>query len=294
MNKNNDILVICTYKRISELTSCLNSVFLISDRPSQIIIIDGEDNPFVKEMCDTKFPEVKYYGTGTGLTYQRNFALDKINSCDLLFFVDDDTILGLNYFSAVRSTFKYTNAIGVGVTPHTEAKFEKDIYSILSGHVVRNQGKISRTGSNIGRFSGEGYCEWLPGCSMTYKFKYIGKERFDVKRKGYALGEDVDFSWRIGKIGKLYWTSTPNIFHSLSEKNRHNQEVISRMSIHNLFMFYKDGVGNLNIFNFVNGIFIKILFVALSYVKSRENVYFQSLKGYFKGLGDIILRKPLT
>lgn len=286
---NQNVLVVCTYNRFDDLQRCLHSVLVADDRPSRILIVDGAGDSKIEKLCHHYGPEIQYFATNAGLTFQRNFALDMITDCELIFFLDDDTTVGQQYFSEVMKIFSALEVIGVGVTPMPYTNPERGIATRLLGRSSQHQGKLNKFGSNVGRYSGEGYSEWVPGCSMTYKFNSIGRLRFDLKRAGYGLGEDVDFSWRLGRNGPLYWSSTPTITHHLSIVNRYDITKHSRMQVHSVWMLYRDGVGNLRSFTVLFGFLVEFFYSCLKLLQKRDKMFFLVARGKLLGVYDVML-----
>ncbi len=291
---NNDVLVICTYKRLNDLTDCLNSLKLAVDIPRDVIVVDGDSDSDVAKLCQEFNFSIRYYGTPAGLTYQRNFALDRINDCQYIFFVDDDTIIGKDYFVDVRRIFSQFNAVGVGVTPQVTKKIKFRIFELAFCQISRKQGKITNYGLNMGRYEGEGEADWLPGCSMAYRHSSIGSTKFDLRRKGYALGEDVDFSLRMRQKGKLIWSSTPIVFHNTSPVNRLKREEMLRMTVRHRWTLLTDQISKMNKFSFFWSLFASIIYWFLRFLRYRkfENLLF--LKAITLGFFDVLKKGPLN
>jgi GT2 family glycosyltransferase len=62
--------------------------------------------------------------------------------------------------------------------------------------------------------------DWLSGCSMSYRTSVFDELRFDAGLSGYSMGEDLDFSFRAGRVGKLVVTPEARLEHRASPVNR--------------------------------------------------------------------------
>jgi glycosyltransferase involved in cell wall biosynthesis len=106
--------------RAEPLLKLLESVQLQSLYPNEILIIDGSTNNKTKEILEkNKIENLKYYlvsNTNRGLTKQRNFGISKVaSSSEIVFFLDDDTVLDKYYFKKIITTYsEYPDALGVG------------------------------------------------------------------------------------------------------------------------------------------------------------------------------------
>ena len=294
MKENSDLLVICTYRRIDDLIKCLDSVYAADAIPNRILVVDGDQSEDVSVILKERFPKVEYFQCDTGLTIQRNYALDRIKNEELVYFIDDDTILGKNYFQAVREIFQQFDLIGVGASQLPHKKLKIRTLDRALGIVSHREGYVTKSGLNMGRYSGEGDCNWLPGCAMTYKAQQITSLRFDLRRKGYALGEDVDFSLRASLIGKLYWSSVPIITHNQSPTNRMAKEKMIRGNIRHKWTLYRDGFSNIRFLPLTWSFLGELIFWIILFVRSRKIVYLSYFKATCLGIIDIIRKGPLS
>ena len=72
--------------------------------------------------------------------------------------------------------------------------------------------------------------QWLNGCA-SYRRAVLENTRFDPALSGYALGEDLDFSYRIGKAWKLAVVPQAQLVHHASEKNRYDAARFGRTRV---------------------------------------------------------------
>ncbi len=62
--------------------------------------------------------------------------------------------------------------------------------------------------------------DWLSGCSMSFRRAVFETFSFNEELKGYCLGEDVEFSYRVHQRGRLLVTPDARIEHLQSPLNR--------------------------------------------------------------------------
>ena len=148
---------------------------------------------------------------------QRNIGLNIVKEdIDALFFLDDDTNPNSTYFEDMLSTLFRLNAIGVSGLAINPRKIERIKPSGLSGFLKKISlldseidGKLLKSGVGIPvrkRNAGIVKVDWLIGCSC-WSFQKIKSLKFEEDFSGYSLGEDVIFSVRAGKLGKLFVNS---------------------------------------------------------------------------------------
>jgi GT2 family glycosyltransferase len=62
--------------------------------------------------------------------------------------------------------------------------------------------------------------DWLSGCSMSFRASVFEHIRFDERRTGNGVGEDVDFCLRASAYGRILWLSDATLEHHQSPINR--------------------------------------------------------------------------
>lgn len=262
-------LIICTYMRPESLLTLMQSVQKQLLYPDQILIIDGSiDNETNTVLEKNQFLNLEYFlvsNENRGLTRQRNYGISKVNSdCDIVCFLDDDTILEPNYFREVIDTFKRNLAIiGVGGVAVNEYKWKIQVpnafygskkYYLFEGYfykeglrnIVRNYlGLASNLGSgkmpnySHGRTSGFPITgkiynvDLLIGMSMSFRKKVVDHIKFSSFFEGYGLYEDADFSLRALQFGENVINTNAHLSHFHAESGRPNQYKYGKMVVRN-------------------------------------------------------------
>jgi GT2 family glycosyltransferase len=192
-------LVIASHGRPEVLQQLLAT--LVSQRriPDHIVIsaVSSADIPPITQ----ELANVQTVFGSVGLTCQRNRGITRlINTTDLLIFIDDDFIVGDDYFFNMESIFEQDDSI-VG----------------LSGNVIADGATSSGFTFEQGLRLAE-QCEkrehwWVCemdctyGCNMAFRTAAVGSLRFDERLPLYGWQEDSDFSGALRGSGRIVWTN---------------------------------------------------------------------------------------
>lgn len=212
-------VVIPTRNRDASLRNLLNKIIEQTSQPDEIIIVDSSE--ISQSSYEIINKSIKYlHTTEKSAARQRNIGIISVKQdIQVLFFLDDDTNPNSTYFEDMLGTLISLQAVGVsGLAINTE-KIERIKPRGVLGFIK----KISFLDSNIdGKLliSGVGIpvrkrnvgiieVDWLIGCSC-WDFGKIKDLKFEEDFMGYSLGEDVIFSVKARKLGKLFVNS--NIF----------------------------------------------------------------------------------
>jgi len=212
-------VVIPTRNRDASLRNLLNKIIEQTSQPDEIIIVDSSE--ISQSSYEIINKSIKYlHTTEKSAARQRNIGIISVKQdIQVLFFLDDDTNPNSTYFEDMLGTLISLQAVGVsGLAINTE-KIERIKPRGILGFIK----KISFLDSNIdGKLliSGVGIpvrkrnvgiieVDWLIGCSC-WDFGKIKNLKFEEDFMGYSLGEDVIFSVKARKLGKLFVNS--NIF----------------------------------------------------------------------------------
>ena len=253
--------------RPQPLLRLLNSIKTQTLSPNEILIIDGSTNIETEQILKVNpFNNLKYFKVNNdqrGLTRQRNFGIQQIsNDSEIICFLDDDIILEENYFKELISTYKiHQNALAVGGYITNEVNWTKsDGSNNLSNFYYDgwmrkepSRFKIRRKfgllpdanpgflpsfshGRSIGFLppSGKTYkVELIMGGVSSYKKAVFNELQFSTFFEGYGLYEDLDFSLRLAKQGKLYINTAARLEHHHDAQGRPNKYQYGKMVARN-------------------------------------------------------------
>jgi glycosyltransferase involved in cell wall biosynthesis len=175
--------------------------------------------------------------TTRGLPSARNLALSQMKSEDLVVFLDDDVSVSPDFFTKLNTyLLRNQNVQAVGVRISGQYITDKRrAFNAFLDRPGKNFGKVTRSGENIwvpDKDFGEIPVEWLPGCCMVFKTEVFRDLRFNEKLEdgptsGYALGEDVDFTYACSRKFAMSATDSISITHHFEKSARDDAIVMS-------------------------------------------------------------------
>lgn len=212
-------------------------------KPIEVIIVDQSPDQLTEEVCRRWKEELAQAGVelryldAADLTPSITVARDIgiiVSHGEYLLFLDDDASLLDGYIEKVLEVFgSHPNALGVGgwvIEPGARGPlvlpsfvraswvvfakvFYQSVASVNSRRWREQPVALTRTIS----------CEWLGGCGCTFRRKAFREGlQFDTSMKGYALGEDMLFSYSIYRKhpGSLFLTPHARLIHFRSREGR--------------------------------------------------------------------------
>lgn len=285
-------IVIPTKDRLSLLKNTLKNLDKNNFFFNEIIIIDSSSKKICKYNYNFLSQKIKrkikliYSSPGTSL--QRNIGLKSINkNNDYVMFLDDDIIcekrafLKIHYF--LDSIPNYILGISLNNSEILKNNFFENLkkskifsffhlYSARPGIVTKSGWQTKNTKVNYNIF-----VEWISTAAALYRIKKIKNLKFNKKLGVYSYLEDLDFSYKVSKIGKLMIFSKSTYF----TKNviLRNNFQFGTKEILNRYIFIKDN--NLSKFHFFLGSFFLIL-------KNLLGIILLDITSFNRGLGNII------
>jgi GT2 family glycosyltransferase len=219
-----DALVICTRNRPQDVRSCLESVLRQTEAPRVVLVADGSSDERTAAVA-AELPDVRYVRVEPGLTRQRNAAVRALErNVELVHFVDDDTVLEPGYVAAIRQAFADPSIGGVGgVIKNIPPRRPRLLYRLFLLD-SRRSGVVLRSGRNVlaADVAEPADVDWLSGCTMSFRAEVLRSQAFDESRLGYCLGEDVDYSLRVGERWRLVVTPYARLEHMHSPIGRYS------------------------------------------------------------------------
>ncbi len=328
----NFTLIVCTYMRPGPLFELLNSVTQQMLYPDEILIIDASDNSDTENMLrENAFKRLKYYKVPDrhkGLTKQRNYGINLVSeTSEIVCFLDDDIVLEPDYFEVLLKTYnKYPEALAVGgyIKNNTKWKKVNSNYKALINEFVfdgykRKDGsrfvlrkKLGLDSDELPGFlpnfshgrsvgflppSGEIYeVEQIMGGASSFKKEVFKLMRFSEYFAGYGLYEDVDFSLRLAKKGKLYVNTKAQLFHYHDTSGRPNKYKYGKMVVRNGWYVWRIKYPKPNFkarakWNITSFILTCIRFTNVLNTNKRQEAFTESI-GRCMGWFSLIFNKP--
>jgi GT2 family glycosyltransferase len=253
-------VVICTHHRPCSLIRFLDSLKIQTRTPDRLVIVDASpDAETEAALC--AYPEthrlascVLYFrvsGELKGLTRQRNFAIRWVET-DLTAFFDDDVVLAPDCLSEMERTHRALGETVVGVgamqsgylKPRALWRWRRKLGIVPS----LQPGRYSRSGMSIPwsylHSSAPTEGDWLPGCGMMWKTEIVAELGFHDAFEGYAQGEDLDFSLRALRKGKLVMAPTARLKHLHDPAGRQDEFRAGYSSIYNRYEIHRRSLPN--------------------------------------------------
>lgn len=248
-------VVICTKDRQVELRRCLASLAAQSRFPDELIVVDASRIP-VRDVLEDFEREalgrcaIRFEHTEPGLPRQRNIGA-RASSGDVIVYLDDDVVLEPGYLGAIEEVYLRDRegrigGVGGAQIPDPTPRLSPlrrlwDRVFLLESYGL---GKLKRSGAPSYLFTPttETEVEFLSGCNMSYRRCVLERLAFDERRSGYALGEDLEFSYRVSRQYRLVLTPRARLDHRHAPHGRPSVALGTEQAVVNRFLFARDHV----------------------------------------------------
>ena len=233
-------IIISTRNRPILLGRIIETIILNSNalpRLVQFIVIDSSKSSESEEvvaLIGKKIP-IKFIKADLSATLpeKRNTAIAHLTgNTEIVFFLDDDVEIASNFLENALKCFENPNVIGVGGRDINKSLRTPKRWQILFKLTSTQQGVILVSGQNVEYVNSneEMEVEWISGCVMSFRASLLDHIRFDENR--HFDGEDVDFTFRASKFGKLVCSPSAKYQHSsslsiLPNKNHRIRDLIT-------------------------------------------------------------------
>jgi len=247
-------LIVPTYRRPREVAALLEQLAELPDPPEEAVVVDGTPGSEVEQTA-ARFAsgrglafDLIYVRAPQGLTRQRNAGID-VSSGRYVFFLDDDALPFPGYFSEMRRAFEADPAAG-GLGGAIVNQIDRPLnrrwrIRLALGLVPRVEpGTYHPSGTSTPRgllkpFSGVRRVDVLPGCAFAFRRQVLEKHRFSEFFAGYAQGEDLEMSLRVGRDWKLLSCGDARVIHKTAPGGRPSSFAKGRMEVRNRFFIWK-------------------------------------------------------
>ncbi|MEM6393860.1 MAG: glycosyltransferase [Planctomycetota bacterium] len=263
-------LVIATYNRPEVLARCLRCAVGQSRPPAEIVVIDGSDGWETSAdaarvlVNEQQAPIALVYEPAAerSLTAQRNQGVERA-SADVLFMIDDDSLMYSDCAERVMEVFEHTDAepvVGVVTaldsTPPEDASESEPAANqpeVIGGQKLR-RGRSAAVSKFLRGEYLPNYDEPPPawdipptlhsafGCTpfrrvhgarMIFRRSVFDTVRFDAKLRRYAYLEDNDFGFRAGRLGPIVHAPRARLCHLIYKPGRIDRRRVSEMAVIN-------------------------------------------------------------
>lgn len=258
---NSISIIIPTFNRPVDLAETIDSILIQTVLPNEILIV-GESSDLGTEAIVKSFAskfqsksiDIIYILNSRqgGLTAARNMGVARSKG-DVILFLDDDVILDKDFISGILNVYAlYPNAKGVQgywgdiINQSVSYKIVNGVNrSFLLFNTQRDKCAVMCSFNQIypHPLTKIIECQWLSGCNHSYIRSIFDEFKYDEKLIRYALGEDLDFSYRIYKEypNSLYITPHAKLFHKSAQVSKVLIKQLSYIrAIYSRYIFYKN------------------------------------------------------
>ncbi|WP_426573128.1 glycosyltransferase family 2 protein [Aquihabitans sp. McL0605] len=249
-------LILCTRNRPADLATCLTSLIDQRAPADHVLIVDASDDLEAAEVQAVVdgHPDlpIELIRAQPGLPAQRNLGVHR-STAAIVHFLDDDTVLEPGYFAAILEQFAADDrplsdplaVLGVGGLPtDLPPPRAAGLQGRLAPGSVR-PGAVLPSGRGV---LASGLIEptevdWLSGCAMSFRRPVLLAEPFDEGLEGYALGEDLELTYRVRQHGRLIVDPAARLEHRESPRNRWDRQRWARTDVVNRRRRVASGTG---------------------------------------------------
>lgn len=249
-------LIVPTYRRPADLIALLEALASIPDPPQETVVVDGTPEVYVETAVadwvrEKRLPfDLVYVASPKGLTRQRNIGID-ISGGRYVFFLDDDAVPLPGYFTAVRRVFEedregrvggvgaaIVNQIDRPIPRRWRIRLKLRLVPSVQPDMYHHSGTSTPRGL-LKPFAGTRQVDLLPGCAFAFRREVFDQERFSEFFDGYAQGEDLEMSLRVGRNWKLVSCGDARVMHHAAPGGRPSSFEKGRMEVRNRFFIWK-------------------------------------------------------
>jgi GT2 family glycosyltransferase len=246
--------VIPTKNRPEDLRICLQSLFLQTAPPQELIIVDqssSDDSRVAVESELERCPASVRQAFGiryvhdisiAGLTAARNKALELVTS-DVVLFLDDDVKLEPEFLERLRHVYRFDpNITGVsGIVTNYQrppVAFRLWSASFVLGPFHDDRQPVYWNAVHL-KDTHPVQVSRLGGGLMSFRLATIRGFRFDERLRGVADGEDVDFCISLGPDAVLLIAPAARLEHRQSPVERLTDHWLRRGARATHFLYRK-------------------------------------------------------
>lgn len=241
-------VVICTRDRPERLMQCARSVTAQTFRPIELIVVDdGELSEDVQRavggLCaPAGIPFTYLRKTEPGLPASRNLAVRHAHG-DIVQFLDDDVTLAPTFCKEVVALYAADPGgalLGVDGTlvevgdESLGARYFKWMYRLAGWWALRpRDGRRPPMPAVLRDRRRASPSQRIIGATMSFRRSALLAEPFDQGLTGYALGEDRDIAYRLGRRGWIARCHTAHAVHHLDPVGRPGRFAFGEMVVRN-------------------------------------------------------------
>jgi glycosyltransferase involved in cell wall biosynthesis len=239
-------IILPTHDRPERLRRAVGSILAQTRRPDELIVIDdgggGEPTALAGKVRDAGVRFVHERRERPSLPASRNRGM-AIARGDVLLFMDDDVTLPPSFVSDLMALYEadaggVVAGIGATVSPPKARRRAQRLWDALCYRLGQTRWVPRRCAARHVRLPPPlrgplAAARRLYGCAMSFRAAVGRAHRFDEALAGYALGEDMDYSFRVGKTRALFLAAGLRVAHEPGGGGRPDGRALGRMYVVN-------------------------------------------------------------
>lgn len=198
MDQKDITILLAVLNKAKTIRNCLESLLRLEGtfKNKKIVVVDGYSQDGTYEILKEYEGEIELYQFPKNLSATFNWALDKIET-KYLALTDGDCQVAPDWLDELLKGFEEENVVaaaGYCGTPENLSLFQRIIGQELENRFKKLPKYISRA----------------PTMNLCLKTEIAKKVMFDEKQ---TVGVEVDFGWRLAKLGKIVYLPKAKVFH---------------------------------------------------------------------------------
>ena len=197
MRKTKEITVlVAVMNKEGTIRDCIESLLKLDNAPAKIMVIDGYSDDGTYEILKEYEGKIEISQFPANLSKTFNRALDKIET-EYVTLTDGDCVVSPDWPTELLKGFEEENVVataGYCGTPKSPSLLQRMIGLELESRFRKFPKYLSRA----------------PTMNLCVKTGVAKKVRFDEKQ---MVGVEVDFGWRLSKLGKIVYQPKAKVLH---------------------------------------------------------------------------------
>lgn len=291
-------VVIPTRNRQQDLVRTVRAWLAQDVRIHEVVVVESGDLESTRELMEREglLARIRLIESLSGLPRQRNVGFRSAEA-DILFLSDDDLTPEPRFARVLarhfgRDASGRLGAIAGRIDDCTRlpGRLGQTVRTLFGLSRIGVEGRMQSSGFGIfplARTEGVIPVEVLPGTCLAVRRSVFPEFAFDEALEGYALMEDVDFTFRLGrKYGMLYDPSVTAIHHAAPAGRHSRRDYCAMMVVNYRYLFDKNrGLGRFSRLAYWRALIgLGIYWGILRGIQERSLAPF---KGLFKGIAMV-------